>query len=208
MEDKNLGLSKQEFEQLVAQASPFSEAIFEKLYKKIFDANYKYLENWLRKEVGNHNSIDIEDCVQEGFIRFSEAIEKKALIYGNLLAWLKVVIKNIWIKEKQYRQKISIDNSFAIEESSESTISLEYAELSELQCKAYQSAYDTMPFILKTVFNLHIIQCVEHKKIANELNISEESSRDRMRRAKSYLKEKIQAFINSYLVLYFLFVII
>lgn len=190
MKEKNLGLSQQEFEQLVAQASPYNEVAFERLYKKIFHANYKYLENWLRKEVGNHSSIDIEDCVQEAFIRLSEAIENNKLTYGNLSGWLKTVVKHIWLAEKR-QQQVSVESTSILEQIPDNILLMEDLELERIQNSAYHHAYSTMPKILQDVFNLHIISAVSHQKIANLLNISEDVSRDRVRRAKEYLKSKI-----------------
>lgn len=202
MKQENLGLSQQEFEQLIQQAQelPCNEVAFEKLYRKIFESNYKYLEKWLCREVGIRATIDVEDCVQEGFIVFSEMLEKGALVYGNLSAWLKIVIKHIWIKKsKQHKYvSLSLEEVPIIQQISAEMPSFEEIEYKELQHKAYHYAYNTMPKILQTVFDLHIVGSIAHKKIANELNISEDVSRDRVRRAKDYIREKINLFMKDY----------
>ena len=49
-----------------------------------------------------------------------------------------------------------------------------------------------MPDGYRTVFNLFAIEGFSHKEIAQELNISENTSKSQFSRARSYLKNKLE----------------
>ena len=56
---------------------------------------------------------------------------------------------------------------------------------------------ERMPETLGRILRLHFLDDMSHKEIAEELGISEASSRSQFYRAKSQLKKKITAIISK-----------
>jgi RNA polymerase sigma-70 factor (ECF subfamily) len=54
-----------------------------------------------------------------------------------------------------------------------------------------------LPSGYKTVFNMHIVDGYTHKEIAKQLDISENTSKSQLSRARKILQEKIEKYYNQ-----------
>lgn len=134
------------------------------------------------------NRMSAEDILQEGFIRiftYLDRFENK----GSFEGWMRRTMVNTAInyykknlstaKEAEYHEYMSGKSNDA-----DAVSSLSHQELLKLVQK--------MPNGYRTVFNLYIIEGYSHRDIAERLNISENTSKSQLSRARSYLQAQIR----------------
>lgn len=132
--------------------------------------------------------MSAEDILQEGFIRiftYLDRFENR----GSFEGWMRRTMVNTAInyykknlstaKEAEYHEYMSGKNNDA-----DAVSSLSHKELLNLVQK--------MPNGYRTVFNLYIIEGYSHRDIAESLNISENTSKSQLSRARAYLKARIR----------------
>ena len=61
-----------------------------------------------------------------------------------------------------------------------------------MEAEIYFELIKQLPLNYRTVFNLYVIEGYSHKEIADILEVSENTSRSHLLRAREILKEKIQ----------------
>lgn len=64
--------------------------------------------------------------------------------------------------------------------------------LSKISSKELLRVIATMPVGFRTVFNMYAIEGYSHNEIAQELNISEGSSRSQLSRARGWLQQRLK----------------
>jgi len=134
------------------------------------------------------NQMSAEDILQEGFIRiftYLDRFENK----GSFEGWMRRTMVNTAInyykknlsaaKEAEYHEYMSGKSNDA-----DAISSLSHQELLSLVQK--------MPNGYRTVFNLYIIDGYSHKDIADRLNISENTSKSQLSRARAFLQQQIR----------------
>lgn len=126
-----------------------------------------------------------KDLLQEAFVkafrRISELDEPKA--FGG---WLKRIVLNTGLehvrKKKYHFEDIQNQRSLESEEVDEKLI----------DNKTLYQAIKELPDGCRTVLSLHLIEGLKHKEIAEQLGISESTSKTQFRHAKQLLKSKLQ----------------
>lgn len=138
-------------------------------------------------------TLEAEDILQEGFIKIFDKIQTFRQ-ESSLETWITRIMINTALNHQ--RQKLYLHPMVDIEQTTISEaeeISLAGFHLSEL-VKIIQS----LPDGCRVIFNLFAIEGYGHKEIAEQLGISEGTSKSQYNRAKSLLKQKI----SSELLLY------
>ncbi len=166
--------------------------LVEKCIKGDQQAQRVLFEKYARKMLGvclrySNSTPQAEDVLQEGFIKVFSKLE----MYkgGSLEGWIRKIMVNSSLdkirKEKKRQGDISVEKvGFKLEENSFILESLEAEDLLKLIA--------SMPAGYKTVFNMFAIEGFSHKEIAQELNISENTSKSQYSRAKTYLQSKMK----------------
>ena len=135
---------------------------------------------------------EAEDILQEGFIK----VFKKIGSYrseGSFEGWMRRIFVNTAIehfRRKTYTQPIT--------EAEESTVEGKY--LSVLDALAEKDIVQLVQQLspgYRTVFNMYVIEGYSHKQIAEELGISEGTSKSQLSRAKQILQELVQKHIEK-----------
>ena len=142
---------------------------------------------------------EAQDMFQEGFIKVFNKLDK----YdgkGPLGAWIRRTIannaldhlrsakrekRNLSLFEKEY--KIEVDNEIKPMEEDEPLVSAD--KLTEL--------INQMPDGYRTVFNLYAVEEYTHKEIAEQLGITESTSKTQCRKAKAYMRKLIANELNQ-----------
>lgn len=139
------------------------------------------------------NEMAAEDIMQEGFIRIYRYLE----YYkgkGSFEGWMRRTMVNTAInfyrKNLRISQESQFDEAYGVSSSSADAIS-------EISAKELMGLVKEMPDGYRTVFNMYVVDGYSHKEIAKELNISENTSKSQLSRARSILKEKINNLYNS-----------
>jgi RNA polymerase sigma factor (sigma-70 family) len=143
----------------------------------------------LRYASGNEEA---EDILQEGFIK----VFKKIGSYrseGSFEGWMRRIFVNTAIehfRRKTYTQPVT--------EAEENTVEGKY--LSVLDALAEKDIVQLVQQLspgYRTVFNMYVIEGYSHKQIADELGISEGTSKSQLSRAKQILQHLVQKHIEK-----------
>jgi RNA polymerase sigma-70 factor (ECF subfamily) len=142
---------------------------------------------------------EAQDMFQDGFIK----VFQKLHMYngkGPLGAWIRRTIANNALdhlrRNKRMKDNVSLfgmDYKMAAEEVEdpfdEDSPLVEAERLTEL--------IQTMPPGYKTVFNMYVVEDYSHKEIAEQLGITESTSKTQYRKAKAYMRKLIEEELKS-----------
>ena len=138
------------------------------------------------------NKMEAEDVLQEGFIKIFTYL-KDYRSEGSLEGWIRRTIINTAINYYKKRAKQFGD------------VQIEHAEISrlddetiidKLSADELLDVIQTLPDGYRMVFNLSIIEGYTHKEIGDMLNISENTSKSQLSRARSVLQGKLKKIIS------------
>lgn len=134
------------------------------------------------------NQMEAEDVMQEGFIKVFRYL-KDYRNDGSLEGWIRRTMVNTAInfykKKIKYQKDVSLDQGEPISVEEESAIDrLSTQELLEM--------IRELPDGYRMVFNLNVIEGYTHKEIGDMLNISENTSKSQLSRARGVLQEKLK----------------
>jgi RNA polymerase sigma factor (sigma-70 family) len=138
------------------------------------------------------NVEEAEDILQEGFIKvFSKIASFRK--EGSFEGWIRRIFVNTAIEH--YRKKIYLQ---PISEHQENTVEGKYLSvLDKLGEKDIIKLVQQLSPGYRTVFNMYVVEGYTHKQIAEELGISEGTSKSQLSRAKMILQELVKTFIEK-----------
>ncbi len=129
---------------------------------------------------------EAKDILQESFIKVFNNLNKFEN-KGSFEGWVKRIFINTSIEfyRKSQRQNIvdSIDNV--------PDISVESSTVSLLKAADLMKLVNRLPKGYRTVFNLFVIEGYHHEEISAMLNISENTSKSQLHKARLYLQELV-----------------
>ncbi len=136
------------------------------------------------------NSYDAEDMVQESFVKAFQRIHqfKGEVTFG---AWLKriVINKSIdFLKAKKHRLVSLDENYLQVAEDNDNDWTVEQ----DITIDQVKKAINQLPEKYKYVVMMFLIEGYDHKEISEVLKLTETTSRTRLLRGKSYLKELLK----------------
>jgi RNA polymerase sigma factor (sigma-70 family) len=146
----------------------------------------------------NHNEEDARASFNAGFIKILKGMKK---IDGevNFDAWAKRIMVNSLIDEYRKNKKY---NSRIVRSDSESE--LDYYSTgqsneaeSNLGCENIMMLVKELPATTGHVFNLYVIDGYSHKEIADQLEMSEGTSKWHLSTARKMLREKLDRLENQ-----------
>lgn len=140
-------------------------------------------------------NIEAEDILQEGFIKIYQKIDTFKGS-GSFEGWLKRVIVNTAINHyksnlKHYFHE-NIDERNVIETS-------EPIEIEEMKSNKDEliKIIQQLPKGYQMVFNMYAIDGLTHQEIADELNISVNTSKTQLFKARKKLSEQLKEYYNN-----------
>ena len=152
--------------------------LFEKFASKMLGVCMRYAKN--REQA--------EDVLQDGFVKvFTKLDHFKG--GGSLEGWIRRIMVNTSLdqirKNSKFQDNVPMDQmDYKIELNSFIEEGLMEEELLKL--------INSMPIGYKTVFNMFAIEGYSHKEIAEQLEISENTSKSQYSRARAYLQTKLE----------------
>lgn len=130
---------------------------------------------------------EAKDMMQEGFIRVFERLGQFKH-KGSLEGWVRMVIINnaliIIRRGKHYRNAASLDDV-------QEFTSAEVDVLQQLGAAELMQLILTMPQGYRTVFNLFAVEGFTHKEIAEQLGITESTSKSQYHKARAFLRNAL-----------------
>lgn len=133
------------------------------------------------------NTLEADDILQEGFIKVFNFL-KDYRHQGSLEGWIRRIVVNTAIN--YYRSKIHEWDEVNIEKAGPSP-KLETAEVDNISRDELLELIQKLPEGYRLVFNLYVIEGYTHQEIGKLLDISENTSKSQLSRARAVLQEKI-----------------
>lgn len=138
-------------------------------------------------------SEEAEDMLQNGFIRIFEKLSTFRGT-GSLEGWVRRIIVNESLtylrKNKAMQMNIDIEDAkYKVPGNSHVGESMNEKDLLKI--------IQQLPAGFRTVFNMYAIEGYSHKEIAEELGISEGTSKSQYSRAKTHLQQILQTEFRS-----------
>ena len=149
--------------------------LYEQFAVKMFRTCYRYVKN----------ECDAEDILVEGFFKVFNNLSKFEMRgEKSLEAWIRRIMINesLMFLRKQHNYKMV---------PAESISNLGSNSLSEVDLYA-EDIYKLvrrLPTGYRTVFNLYVVEGYSHREIAEQLSISENTSKSQLSKAKAWLRK-------------------
>lgn len=152
----------------------------------LFDMYYKHMYNISRRILNNHN--DVEDVLIISFTKIFENIEKLEF-RGELTftKWIKTIVINESIRFVKKRDQVKYDDHIP-ELSTDSEFDY---NLTNIDVEQIYYIIESMPSGYRLVFNLFAIEGYSHREISDLLNISENTSKSQLRKARLDIIKKM-----------------
>jgi RNA polymerase sigma-70 factor, ECF subfamily len=136
---------------------------------------------------------DAKDIMQESFIKVFGNIQKFRS-EGSLEGWIKRIVVNTTLSHLQKNKALSHHLDASEIDLSDTDA---YSNDGELNGKGFSEEellleIEKLPDNYKIIFNLFCLDNYSHKMIAEQLSITEESSRIRLNRARKILQDRLR----------------
>lgn len=156
------------------------KAIFDALSPKMFAVCLRYM--------GDRESA--EDVLQDGFVTLFTKLGSY-LGEGSFEGWARRIFVNTALmslrKKDVLRQTEDVESAWDVKAEDPSPIQkISYQDLMKF--------ISELPDGFRTVFNMYVVEGFSHKEIAEELGISEATSRSQLLRARAVLQSKIKKY--------------
>jgi RNA polymerase sigma-70 factor, ECF subfamily len=145
------------------------------------------------------NREDAEDILHDGFMAIIRNIDRfEPRGDGSLEAWMKKIIVNTALKflreNTKYKKLLVFDTEIRDEKIPEPGFSESYPEISQ---ERLLRMITELPLGYRTVFNFYVMEHYSHKEISEMLNISENTSKTQLAKARMWLKKRINDIVNE-----------
>ncbi len=152
--------------------------------KKLYEDHYSPMMGLCLRYANTEE--DALDILHEGFIKVFRHITKYQP-GTSLTAWIRRIMVNTSIdyyRRENRRRTEQIDKAFSVSTDEVDAVS---------QCGEVEilKAIQTLTFAYRSVFNLYVLEGFSHKEIADQLGITESTSRSNLVKARIKLKEII-----------------
>jgi len=127
------------------------------------------------------------DLLHDGFLKvYSHIIDYEGK--GSFEGWIRKIMVNTALeylrKQNDEGYKLNIEEAYTLSNG-------DFGILEKMQAEELIRIIQKLPDIYRTVFNLFVVEGYTHKEIAEEMRITESSSRVYLTRAKQSLQEML-----------------
>ncbi len=133
------------------------------------------------------NQMEADDILQEGFIKVFTNL-KSFRNEGSLEGWVRKTIVNTAINLYKKNLKHLKDTDL---EHAEVVQNIEQSSLDKIAVQELLNIIRELPPGYRVVFNLNVIEGYSHKEISQLLEISENTSKSQLSRARQALQKKL-----------------
>lgn len=157
--------------------------LYNEYSKKIFGVCLRYAKN----------STDAEDILQEGFIKVFKYL-KDYSGKGSFEGWLRRIMITTSLN---YYKKKNLLNKDVDPETTRVSLHADDEILSTMSHDELLELIRELPFGYQTVFNLNTIEGYSHKEISKIMNISVNTSKSQLSRAKHSLRKRLSSIFQT-----------
>jgi len=160
------------------------EAQFE-LYKKCASSMLALCFRYAR------NRDEAEDLLQEGFLKVFQKI-KSFRREGSFEGWMKRIMINNALNEIKKNRRIPFLDDIELINETQIVDQAEPEGMEPIPADILLQMIQSLPYGYRVVFSLYVMEDYSHKEIADELNISENTSKTQLLKARRVLKNKLK----------------
>lgn len=155
-------------------------AVQKAVYEKYCDSMYAVCLRYVKETAA------AEDILIVAFTKIFDRIEQFSA-KGSFGGWIRRIIINECLmyleKEKNLYQEIGLDSILPA--------AVQYYPSDGLGLEDLMKLINSLPVGYRTVFNLYVIEGYSHQEISERLNISENTSKSQLSRARCHLQKMI-----------------
>lgn len=134
------------------------------------------------------NTDEASDMLQDAFIKIHQKCDMFNPEY-ELGGWIKRIVINTAINHIRQNNRIDLVEDFkTFEDSEEPLQNFEITETVDLKTELINILND-LPVGYRTVFNLFVFENLTHKEIADHLDVSENTSKSQLFKAKKIISK-------------------
>lgn len=136
------------------------------------------------------NRSEAEDALQDAFVNiFKRIVDFEGRREGSLTAWIKTIVINSALSLNRKNKKHNYTEDVTeLRIADPDTPSIEDDNSDEVKKQRILDAVQELPAGYRAVFNLYVMEGYSHKEIADILEISENTSKSQLSKARKYLK--------------------
>lgn len=157
-----------------------------KAHSQVYNACIPYVYSIVKRYIFNHE--DAKDVIQETFAKVFSKINTYDSNKGTWNTWLRKITVNQCLLHLRNNKKLALLSP--IDESPEQSVD-ESLALDQLSRNDIDKMLAQMPTGYKLVFMMNVLDGYDHTEISDTLNITKETSRSQLNRAKKWLKNQI-----------------
>lgn len=148
---------------------------------------FRHLLPMLRGVVRRYtwNESDVQDILQEAFIRIFKSTNQFDKTKGSFTNWSKRIAINTAINEGKKRMRHRVMDHDA-------SVPIEPDVIRKMDLEDLVQTLTAMPTDQHRVFNLHLVDGFSHKEIGEMLNITPDVSRQRLSKARRWIKRRFE----------------
>ena len=133
------------------------------------------------------NRSDAEDLLQDSCVKIFKDLKQFDSSKGTFLNWSKRVVINTCLQKLRKNNVLNdFDNIFELNTS----LATKSEAIDNLNLQDLTKVIQNLPKGYRTVFNMYVVDGFSHKEIADELNISVNTSKTQLLKARKKLKQK------------------
>ena len=138
--------------------------------------------------------IEAMDILQDGLINVFKDLHQFDIEKGTFANWSNRVIVNtaLRILKKKHWQQTFLELEAAAEEAE-----VREDALSKLAAKELIGLINALPLGYRIVFNMYVIEGYSHKEIAAHLEVSENTSKSQLSKAKKALRKQLEEYLKN-----------
>jgi len=139
------------------------------------------------------NKEEAEDMLQEGLISIFKDLKQYDAKKAAFSTWSSKVMVNAALQNLRKWKKLDFHEDVG---GYTNLIMDQEDAYDKLGAKELTAIVQKLPNGYRVVFNLYVIEGYKHKEIAEMLNISENTSKSQLRKAKSMLRDQLEHIIQ------------
>jgi len=140
-----------------------------------------------------NNKSEAEDMLQNGLISVFNSIKQFDHKKATFAAWSNKIMVNASLQHLRKWRKFDFTQSI---DDYENNISYQEDVYDSLGAKELTSLIQKLPDGYRIVFNMYVVEGYKHKEIAEILNISENTSKSQLLKAKKMLRNQLETVLN------------
>ena len=148
---------------------------------------FRHLFPTLRGAVRRYtrNESDVEDILQEAFIRIFKSAKQFDKTKGSFTNWSKQITINTAINEGKKRMRHRVMDHGV-------SVAIQPDVIRKMDLEDLVQTLTAMPTDQHRVFHLHLVDGFSHKEIGKMLNITPDVSRQRLAKARRWIKLRFE----------------